>query len=217
MTRLVFISDTHLTRPSLPEGDILIHCGDHTYDGSAEQCSRALKWLGEQDFSEIITIAGNHDWLAEKNPSLFWDLCDRNNIIWLNDGSIELDGIKFYGSAWTPFFNDWAFNGARTLSEHAMYNKPLMKDIWEKIPNDTQVLLTHGPAYMMLDECMDTRRVGCQDLFQAILDRPSIKIHASGHIHAAYGEKLFNGVHYINASICDERYRATNLPIEVQI
>jgi hypothetical protein len=44
-------------------------------------------------------------------------------------------GYKFYGSPYTPAFCEWAFQ----LNETDAIEK------WKKIPEDTEILITHGP------------------------------------------------------------------------
>jgi len=59
-TRIVCISDTHNQQPSLPKGDILIHAGDLTNQGSASELTKAVNWLEKQDFEVKVIIAGIH-------------------------------------------------------------------------------------------------------------------------------------------------------------
>lgn len=215
MKKLVFISDTHLTKPKLPEGDILIHCGDLTYDGTFGQVQQAIEWLGEQDFEEILLTPGNHDWLFQWNIDAARELCKKHNVTVLIDELLDVDGIKFYGSPWQPEFYDWAFNCGRTLEEAAIKNIPYIKDKWDLIPEGVDVLFTHGPAKGILDFVPRGEHVGCVELLHAI-HRVKPLIHACGHIHYSYGEKFVDGVHFINASTCDERYKAVNAPIIVK-
>ena len=80
------------------------------------------------------------------------------------------------------------------------------------IPNDTDVLITHGPALNYLDRVNSGENVGCRDLLEAIW-RIKPKVHLSGHIHESYGEIIENGVHFINASTCTANYKPINPPI----
>ena len=85
---------------------------------------------------------------------------------------------------------------------------------WAKIPGNTDILITHGPAHGMLDWTMTGQRVGCEDLFHRIMEVQP-KIHVFGHIHCAYGQKSFHGVEFLNASVLDERYEHANKPIVI--
>ncbi len=214
---MVFISDTHLKEPKLPEGDILIHCGDLTYDGSGEQVNRALKWLGNQDYEEIIVVPGNHDWLFQRNPTFAKELCEKYALTGLVDEFIIFNGLKIYGSPWQPEFCDWAFNAGRTLEQAQTLHLPYINDKWRLIPDDTNILVTHGPPYMMLDYAPQCNHVGCVDLWNRVIQLKDLKIHAFGHIHYSYGVKEFNGVKFINAAICNEQYKAANEPIVIEL
>jgi len=119
---------------------------------------------------------------------------------------VTVAGIKFYGSPWQPWFYDWAFNLKRRTEIRAK---------WDLIPLDTEVLITHGPPYGILDRTTRGERVGCEELLEAIKQiRP--RLHVFGHIHEAYGIRSNDDISYINGSNCDVRFRLVNPPI-VQI
>jgi hypothetical protein len=119
---------------------------------------------------------------------------------------VELDGVKIYGSPWQPEFYNWAFNLPRGEK---------LAEKWSKIPEGLDILVTHGPAHGMVDHTIDGLNVGCEDLFNRILEvKP--KIHVCGHIHWAYGQKSFHGTEYLNASVLNERYQYQNKPIVME-
>jgi len=209
--KIVCISDTHcqISKVILPEGDVLVHSGDLTYRGSTHEIANELKSLKKQatNFKNVIITAGNHDWLAEKDPTMMKTLCGDNGITYLLDSSVEIDGKVFYGSPWQPEFFNWAFNVPRG---------PELAAIWKKIPDKVDVLLTHGPPAGILDLCPDGSRVGCEDLYKRVIEvKP--ELHVFGHIHHSYGMHLFNGTTFVNASICTEQYRPTNKPVVVEL
>lgn len=218
--KLVFISDTHLRHGFvIPEGDILIHSGDLTMSGSVPEVSKAVKWLEnvalDKEFSSIVVIPGNHDWLAEKDPQLMKKMMEDAGLIFLNHESAIVDGIRFFGSGYTPRFYDWALNVDRGEE---------IARLWSQIPDDTQILVTHGPPYGKLDEVPirgeweewalgNKEHVGCWDLAHRIKKLKDLKIHSFGHIHrpgVVYGA---DGVIYVNASTCNEEYEAAHTPI----
>ena len=208
MTRLVFISDTHdhdLDEIGIPEGDILIHCGDATSMGTVNQIARFNFMLGKLPHKHKIIIAGNHDWLFQQSPEMAKIMI--TNAIYLENSSVIVEGIKFWGSPATPFFHDWAFNYDRASED--LYR------IWSRIPEDTDVLITHGPPLGIGDITYRGEQVGCYDLFHRVrVVKP--KIHVFGHIHYSYGDHgLSLGTRFINASTCDERYQPTNKPIVI--
>src|SRR5271170_4213371 len=120
--RIVFISDTHGLHEQMlvpiPDGDILIHAGDATMMGRMNEIAAFGAWFRHLPHTHKVFVAGNHDWMFEKNPSLAADLLNQgilglNNtpkITYLLDNEITIEGLRIYGSPWQPRFYDWAFN-----------------------------------------------------------------------------------------------------------
>ncbi len=208
MKEIICISDTHGRHKelNLPDGDILIHSGDFSRGrGSLKEVEDFNDWLGILDFEWIITIAGNHDFPLEKMPEKAEALL--TNCIYLRDSEIVIDGIKFYGSPYQPWFHSWAFNLQRGQA---------LADKWALIPDDTDVLITHGPPYGILDLThWDQISVGCKDLASRVI-KVAPKAHIFGHIHEGYGRLNFSGIEFINASICNPNYKL-NEPIVFEI
>lgn len=204
--KIVFISDTHTLHGSVtvPDGDVLVCCGDFMSTGQRPQeaVSFAL-WLDALPHEFKIVIAGNHDIMFEKAPDLARKTLG-GSCIYLRDSGVEVMGVKFYGSPWQPEFCNWAFNLPR--------GEPLKRK-WDLIPNDTDVLITHGPPKGILDGAIyNPERLGCKDLMDAV-ERVKPRVHAFGHIHYSYGWKVIGETTFINAAICGEDYRPTNKPI----
>jgi hypothetical protein len=63
---VVCISDTHNTKPSLPDGDLLLHAGDLTQYGLFDELQAQLDWLNAQPHQHKIIIAGNHDLILDE-------------------------------------------------------------------------------------------------------------------------------------------------------
>ncbi|WMP16744.1 metallophosphatase domain-containing protein [Thiothrix lacustris] len=205
--KLTFISDTHSLHSllTLGTGDVLVHCGDFTGRGSLEDTLAFAQFMAKQNFTHKIVIAGNHDWCFEdQRRQEAESILNDHGIIYLNDSGIVLDGVTFWGSPIQPEFNDWAFNRQRGAP---------IRQHWDRIPAETDVLITHGPAFGILDWCTHGARVGCEDLLE-IIQRIQPKIHACGHIHESYGIREQGGTTFINACILNEYYRVVNLPIE---
>ena len=203
--KITFISDTHGQQEELHliKGDILVHCGDICNRGSEFEVLQFINWFREQPFKHKIFIAGNHDWFLEKLEKDYFEKILPSDIIYLNDSGICIEGINFWGSPIQPTFFNWAFNRERgdVINKH-----------WQLIPKNTDILITHGPPFNVLDKTTDGRNVGCEDLMLKISEiKPSI--HAFGHIHEAYGIYETNEIKFINASVLDIRYQLTNEPI----
>ena len=80
------------------------------------------------------------------------------------------------------------------------------------IPEDTQILLTHGPAYGYLDTVINGEHVGCRDLLQKVLAvKP--KVHIFGHIHESFGNIVRSNIRFINACQLNEQYEMANKPV----
>ncbi|MEZ5537533.1 MAG: metallophosphatase domain-containing protein [Thiolinea sp.] len=208
--KLTFISDTHSLHdrmPPLASGDVLMHCGDFTGRGTLEDTQHFAEFIAAQDFTHKIVIAGNHDTCFEDQRKDEAEACLRDNgIIYLNDSGVEIAGVKFWGSPVQPEFFNWSFNRQRGAD---------IRRHWEKIPVDTNVLITHGPPRHILDRCENGFPAGCDDLLE-VIQRIKPDIHAFGHIHEAYGVLEAGGTTFINACILDERYRVVNPPVEVE-
>lgn len=204
--KLVLISDTHGYFPDLPDGDILIHSGDATGNGTIRELFKFNAWLGleRQRYHTILFCPGNHDRLFEKDEGVARSLVSNATV--LINQEIEILGRRFYGSPYTPAFNFWAFQ---------LYGQREAFHCWSKIPLDTDILITHGPARGVLDADVDGQQFGCPELFKKILEAKP-EIHVCGHIHAGYGQKYLDGTTFVNASICNENYEPTNLPIVIE-
>lgn len=211
--KICFISDTHGLHDKvgpIPDADVLIHCGDLTNMGKIPELQDVAAWFRAQPHRHKICIAGNHDFGLEAfmkdgaefavHEKLF------AGITYLRDSSVTIDGVKFFGSPWTPAFYDWAFNQMRGAQS---------RERWAAIPDDTDVLITHGPPMGILDR-VGPDSVGCYDLATRVF-QVQPKIHAFGHIHCAYGEKKFGPTKYVNAALLNEIYKPKNAPIVVEI
>lgn len=225
--KIVAISDTHnkLNKiiNTIPDGDLLIHAGDLTGRGEIWEVEKELDYLAHLNdkFKDTVIIAGNHDWLGELNPTLMKQMCDDRDITYLDNSGVEIDGVEIWGSAWTPWFYSWAFNARRTETEQKAFGGVYIKDIWDKIPEGTDILITHGPPAMILDEVTmangdsydPPRNVGCDELYEAI-KRIKPDLHIFGHIHCNHGVLSLDGTNFHNVAICDEMYYPSN-PIQV--
>lgn len=231
--KIVAISDTHNRHDKLiiPECDFLIHSGDWSGRGELWEIEEFAKWLNSQTQARhIVLIPGNHEKVFEQfmPDSLKWftDHCGRAHL--LIDQAVTIEGIKFYGSPVQPFFFNWAWNRARgdfaKLENSGHGRLKLAQPIvphWKAIPDDVNVLITHGPPYGILDQTtyMDGTvrpdHLGCADLMTRILDLKELDLHIFGHIHAPGGTQHHqDGVSFFNASICNEQYNPIN-PITV--
>lgn len=215
MPRLVCISDTHmkhLNMPRLPEGDILIHAGDMTGRGSVWEHRDVLKWFKglKSRYKAIIVIAGNHDFGLEPERQVGGiDLIKeyKDEVIYLQDESVEVLGYRFYGTPWTPVFMNWAF----------MDSEEGLQQRLQSIPSETEVLISHGPPKHILDRTDRGDHVGSKALYTACQRLENLKAVIYGHIHESYGHYLFQGVDYYNVAVLSSRYKLQNPPTIIEL
>lgn len=207
--KIVAISDTHCRHRNvkLPKGDMIIHAGDISYKGSFTEVADFLQWFSSLPFPHKIFIAGNHDFYFEKTPAATILKAIPDGVTYLNDSGISINGIRIWGSPVTPWFYNWAFNRGRgaAISKH-----------WALIPADTNLLITHGPAYGILDSVLNDTHAGDVNLLQQInVIKPAV--HVCGHIHEAYGRLKRSGTTFINASVLNEKYELVNPPVVFEL
>ncbi|KAL4738469.1 Metallo-dependent phosphatase-like protein [Aspergillus similis] len=182
---VVCISDTHNTKPSLPDGDILIHAGDLTQSGTREELQKQIDWLDSQPHRYKIVIAGNHETFLDRNHRSYHGnekvTIDWKSLIYLERTSTTLNlsaghRLKVFGSPYTPKHGNGAFQYPRTDTT-----------IWQEIPKDTDLLVTHGPPKAHLD----LGHLGCRVLRQTLWEmEPRPLLHVFGHIHGGYGKEV---------------------------
>jgi len=208
--KLCIISDTHNKhkRLTLPKADVIIHCGDFTSVGKEHEIRDFMKWYSSlEQYEYKIIIAGNHDWLFERAGMFARGLVPKN-IHYLQDWGVTIEGIKFWGTPVQRPFNNWAFNRPEEK----------LKQHWEAIPDDTNVLVTHSPPYMIHDYVpWSMQHGGSPSLYKEVVERIKPKIHCFGHIHDGYGIKVIEGTTFINASNLDEDYMCVNDPVIIEI
>ncbi len=211
------LSDLHGFLPkNLPSGDLLIVAGDLTARDTEKQIDEFGEWLAKQKYDLKVFIGGNHDGFLQKKFAPIECL----DIIYLCDSGITYKDFKIWGSPWTPTFCNWHFMKDR--------GKEIRK-MWDLIPKDTEILITHGPPMGILDQveisskAVHENHAGCEELRAVIEDLPKLKLHVFGHIHESYGEMILkrpgygceNNIHCVNASIMDGHYNPINKPIRV--
>ena len=207
---IVAISDTHsmhntltdCTPSKMPEADTFIFAGDMCGRSTSNEISNFISWVERLPYKNKIIVAGNHDIPLEYKDHGIKKQCADIGIHYLQDESVEIEGITFYGSPYTPMFYDWAF---------MKYDEELIP-IWDKIPQETNVLITHGPPYRILDRNTRGEFCGSVSLFRKIKKLSNLKHHIFGHIHEDYGTEKNNNVIHHNVSICNINYKPVNKP-----
>lgn len=191
-TKFTAISDIHGTFPLLSKTDILLIAGDicpvnQSHNPKNQETwiiNKFLPWVKDQA-NQIIFIAGNHDFYFQK---LFHNITEDDlktilpkNVHYLRDSMVEINGIKIYGTPWTPTFGRWAF----------MVSEEFLENIFTGIPDNIDILLSHGPAYKFNDIILkgpyqnsirQDNNLGSKALRKHLL-RSKPKYFCYGHIH----------------------------------
>ena len=207
MPTIVFLSDTHgyYSGLEIPAGDIIVHAGDFGHQGTLSELKQFHSWYASLPHQHKLFVAGNHDWCFEREPSEARAML--SGITYLQDQSVTFMGIKFYGSPWQPWFHDWAFNFPRGEK---------LAEVWAKVPEDTNVLVTHSPPHGILDLAKRGALCGCEELLKRVkVINPTY--HLFGHIHECYGTQQVGFTTFVNGCICDIRYRPVNQAVTIYI
>ena len=191
---VICISDTHLTKPDLPEGDVLVHAGDMCRGGDSDEFHEGMQWLGTQPHPIKIFVPGNHDRFAMDFTASARNLCEKYGITMLIDEGITIHGIRFHGSPWTRSFgNTRAF----------MVDEDLLTAKFDVMPR-CDFLITHSPPAAIFDE-VDGIPVGSAGLI-TYLERVKPSVHVFGHIHVGHGKVMrhnhLDGRQTLLANVC---------------
>lgn len=200
--KIVCISDTHskyreMQHP-IPDGDILIHAGDLVRYGTIEELQDFIDWYSKLPYRYKIFIGGNHDGGLEHQ---FNEICIPDNLIYLENTLIEIEGIKIWGSPVSPPYRSFGF----------MWDETRREQLYQTVP-DCDILVNHSPPFGTLDRVAEGYHVGCKYLARAI-ERVQPKIVICGHIHEEYGTLFKDNTLYVNPSIMTKLYQPINAPI----
>lgn len=226
LRRICLVADMHGHLPAIPPCDVLLIAGDNAPDygasdiGSFRQViwynNRFKDWLHtvqQRTGATIFGIAGNHDFALFRHrislePDLPWT--------YLQDSGAEYEGLKIWGSPWVANCQGWAFNLEPRQLEHR----------FSRIPEDTDILLLHGPPYghgdlapvetPHYDQLASTEHAGSKEAYDAIV-RVKPKLVVCGHIHESRGESDIGCSQIVNATLMDNDYRPVYGPIVVQL
>lgn len=196
--RLVALSDTHAQhgRVKVPDGDVLVFAGDFmTHGFSYKEVFSFRDWFMNLPHKHKALTSGNHDRLMEMMPQLADEF---KGCHYLCDSGVTIEGVQFWGSPYTPWFNNWAFN------EH----KENMRRHWDLIPTFIDVLITHGPPYGIRDY-LEGEHLGDMCLTEAVY-KVHPRHHIFGHIHNGFGLHQESGMEFHNVAICNEQYQPVN-------
>ena len=205
--RFVMLSDLHgFHNIDVPDGDVLIFAGDIMRGRSTlAALSMFNKWIGTLPHKYKLVIAGNHDFVFDTHKDLCYAIL--SNATYLEHeyhGILDYENsrvIKFFASPYHP----------KLWGKFELYREDLPA-VWETIPDDIDILITHGPPMGIRDKTFQDTHAGDQALLEAVL-RIKPVAHIFGHIHEGHGHSRIGSTHFFNVSICDEEYNPVNKPI----
>lgn len=200
--KIAAFSDCHWLYEDIkkfPKADICIFAGDWSGNGAfIYETVRFINWFSKLPYLYKIAIPGNHDFYCQNNINLCKQLFEVNGINLLIDEEIEVNGLKIYGTPWSPFFNNWAF----------MLNEEELKKKFKHIPLNLDILITHTPPKGILDNNLGSNAL----LDEILIKKPKVSIF--GHIHNSFGTFKNKNTKFYNVSICNDEYKIIN-PITV--
>ena len=216
--RFACLADTHgsfnLIKPEwIFPSDFLLIAGDITNYGQQSQVEACVNWALDFPTQHRIIIAGNHDLSLDKERYESFTrkpentdidetrkLLDTSGITYLNHQAITIDGIHFFGSPYSMEFGQWAFPILSDQCDH----------FWDDVPLNTDVFLTHGPPYGILDLSQySQQKTGCPSLLNKI-NQIKPKLSVFGHLHEAYGYFKTKDTLFINCSLMNMKYQMVN-------
>ena len=198
--KIACLSDLHGHLPEVPDCDLLLLGGDYCPRSNSQEkwfVKKMTPWINELSKTrKIIGVAGNHDFIFEAGP----DFRPQMEWTYLQDSGCEWGGYKFWGTPWQPAYYDWAFNA----------NEWELMQIWKQIPDDTDILLLHGPPRGFGDlSPFGNVHTGSPSLLERIKEiKPKLVI--AGHIHSGYGRYQIEETIFLNCSLVDEAYKPVN-------
>lgn len=201
--KILHLSDTHGAHHrlgELPEADVLIHSGDFCMVGEEHEALDFLNWFCDLPFRNKIFICGNHD------SCLYGANIDGldNNVHYLCNSGVEIDGLKLYG---VPMFME------DSISSYQARN-------YAQIPDDTDILITHSPAFgiLDLDDSIDGEYIhyGSDEILERVM-KISPRAHLFGHVHRRHGVTEQNGIIFSNGAIMNDDYTKLNIPNLIEV
>lgn len=219
--RLVVTSDTHFAFDSslIPDGDVLIHCGDLMYTGYQDEWPAVIESLAAMPHKTKIAVPGNHDFHIQNYLGIARaDLRRRAGVKLLDDSnpiSNLPNGMQVFGVPFITGLPGWAWNRLEYGLEQWLAQWAVQPDI----------VVSHGPLYKVLDAVNPTaetegsrNHVGSWKLsewYHKLSTKPDYFFH--GHIHESYGEHHEWGTSFYNVAMCDKYYKQVNPAVVIDL
>lgn len=216
--RLVCVGDTHGKTLPVPDGDVFVHVGDLCRKNDMPELQEQAAWISGLPHRHKIVIAGNHDWplMHCARGRMVCTACDARGLhecdpasrvaalalfggAYVEDVALSIDGVKLYATPWQAYYHDWAFN----LPPGAV-----MRGVWNQIPDETDILVTHVPPLGFGDRTPAGERIGDADLAaRAIAVGPAL--HVFGHVHHDGGAWTEDATVFANVTTWEDARKPT--------
>jgi len=188
--RFIVMSDTHWKHHvmTIPDGDVLVHCGDMFLKGGSEsQLTKFLNFFSQQPHRVKIMVGGNHDLILETlGKERIKEMCEACGVIYLENDAVEVEGFKIFG---TPF-------SFLSRTNNSAFQSPSANQVLSQIPNDIHILVSH----------------------QALKDvKCRLNLCGHIHARRGFQQRNRDGKVTINAAICDGRFRPLNTAFVVDL
>ncbi|KAH0792818.1 metallophosphoesterase domain-containing protein 1 [Histomonas meleagridis] len=213
------MSDTHRLHEKIPQStifpvDIAIHAGDFTNVGKPEDVTSFCNWFKSLPAQYFLAVAGNHEVSFDESlreelseifkqfgyetpPELSKDIIKQEkSIIYAEDETVEILGIKFFCSPRSPIIRGWAFGTY----------KEAKGEEWNKITPEHDVVVTHSPPAGIFDYGLDFFSYGDPYLAMKLYEVKT-PLHIFGHVHEGHGSYRSGATLYVNCSILDFNYQ----------
>lgn len=200
--RIVAMSDSHNQHRRLPapvpDGDVFVHAGDFGCTGRETDVRDFGAWVRTLPHRHKIVVAGNHDVSHDRDAAAARTWIG-DGFTYLQEAGVEVDGLVFWGSPYTPAYAGWAFG---------LPHGEGMRRAWDRIPPRVDVLITHGPPHGVLDLSTGNlgpagTHVGCEELRRAV-DRVRPRLHVFGHVHGNPGDVVVGPTRFVNVAVVDD-------------
>jgi len=144
---------------------------------------------------------GKHDHLFEQEPGVARRLIP-SNVNYLEESGIEIGSLKIWGSPFNPYNHGSAFG--RTEKE--------ISDHWDRIPEDSNIVVVHTPAYGVLDQNASGEHEGSKELLRKLV-KVEPNYFVCGHAHRSHGHQYHEGIHFINAALSNDEFKIIHKPV----
>lgn len=227
--RIIATSDTHFVfplprdgkYPGVPEGDVLLHCGDLMYTGHPDEWYLRLGNLAAMPHAHKLIVPGNHDFhIQNYNGIARAELKNNAKFKLLDDHKpyTEIDGVQFFAIPGVTGLPGWAYNTTDQELERWLGTA-------YDVGRPADIVMSHAPPYLILDainpegrRVRDRKHVGSRALrrwFNELQVKP--KYWFFGHIHESYGSMTVDGCEFHNVAMCDRDYKQVNRPHIIEI